>query len=386
MAKTKASTQELKKVDAFKDYKPVRVSQELYQVNRCRWRMSVPAYRLLFALAQSIDYSQNDLFPELGFELSAIFKYLGLENNGRRYERLHEALIEVRREGLDVVTPTKKGGFKYTGYSWITFYEFATDDKYLHIQINDKVKPFLMGLKQYASIQPKYYLKLNTEYQNWFYPYLKNVVKLGKWRVSIEDLKQALYLENTSSYDQKHNKNATEYFLKKVIGIQISEKAKKENQLATAQKRKAKLIEWDYTKDKDGSFIGTLAGITTHTDINATASVEKTGRSYTHIVFFLSEKPRRNALLGVADNDMGKIQQRGRRKRKVTQLADIFSNEFAGNLEVNPAYEKTPQARIKFYSVEELREFGRQTKQTVEQVAKVMRLNKTDDGRYWREV
>lgn len=110
MAKKEGEKTEVKKIDIFKDYKPARISQELYQLNRCQWRMSVPAYRLLFALAQNIDYSQKDLFPELGFELNAIFKYMGLDNNKDKYARLHETLIEVRKERLDIVTQTSRGG------------------------------------------------------------------------------------------------------------------------------------------------------------------------------------------------------------------------------------------------------------------------------------
>lgn len=371
----------IKKVDTFKNYKPVRISQELFQVNRCRWRMSVPAYRLLFALAQSLDYTQKDLFPELGFELNTIFKYLGLDNNKDKYARLQEALIEVRKEGLDIVTPTKNGGVRYSGYSWITSYSFTTDDKLLHIRINDDVKPFLLDLKQYALIQPKYYLKLSTEYQNWFYPYLKNVVKLGKWRIAIEDLKHALYLEKTPSYDSKQNKNATEYFLNRVIGIQVSTKAKNENQAATAAKRKPKFIEWDYTKDKEGNIIGTLAGITANTDINVTASVEKTGRSYTHIIFYLSEKQHKNIINTDVEDDMGKPQQRAKRKKITLQMGDIF----AENLDINPAYEKIPQARIQIYTNEQVLHNAKELNMSVAVFLDKMRLQKMEDGRYYKE-
>lgn len=385
MTEKKRKKVELKKIDTFKDYKPVRISQELYQVNCCRWRMSVPAYRLLFALAQSIDYSQKDLFPELGFELNAIFKYLGLENNGRRYERLQDTLSEIRQGGLDMVTQTSKGTTRYSGYSWITFYEFTTDEKYLRIQINDKVKPFLLDLKQYASIQPKYYLKLSTEYQNWFYPYFKNVVKLGKWRVSIEDLKQALYLEHTPSYNPKKTKNANEKFLTYVIGIQVSAKAKKENQSATASKRKAKLIDWDYVKDKEGNFIGTLAGITANTDINVTASVEKTGRSYSHIVFHLSKKTKKNATNLVVEDDMGKPQQRRKRSRKTSKIGDLFKAEFSGEVEINPVYDKVPEARIQIYTNEQVIKHAKEMNLTLKDFIERMRLIKMEDGRYFKE-
>lgn len=381
MSKKHVAKTELKKVDTFKDYKPVRVSQELYEANKCRWRLSVPAYRLLFALAQSLDYTQKDLFPELGFETEAIFKYLGLDNNGRRYEKLNEALEEVRREGLQIVTHKKNGAIKYSGYSWITSYEFATDDKLVHVRINEDVKPFLLDLKRYASIQPKHYLKLSTEYQNWFYPYFKNVVKLGKWRVSIEDLKQALYLENTASYDPKHNKNANEKFLTYVIGIQISAKAKKENQAATASRRKAKPIEWDYTKDKEGNLTGTLAGITMNTDINVTASVEKTGRSYTHIVFFLSEKQRKNTPNVDVELDMGKPQQKGKRKKAILQMGNIFEGQF----ESNPAFEEAPQARIQIYTKDQILHNSKLLGMSVSTFLEKMRLKPLSDGRYYKE-
>lgn len=83
-------------------------------------------------------------------------------------------------------------------------------------------------------------------------------------------------------------------------------------------KRAAKLIEWDYVIDKKTQKpVGTLAAITQHTDINVTASAVKTGRSYTHLVFFMSEKTatvsnarkEKDASQNQAEADMGKRQQ-----------------------------------------------------------------------------
>lgn len=372
-----AEKKDITKVDTYKDYKPLRVSQELYEVNKCRWRMSVHGYRLLYALAQSIDYNQKDLFPELGFDINIIFKYLGLENNGRRYEVLNDALKDIGENILNIRHEKKSGAIRWTGLAWITKYSFATDDKLLCIRINEDVKPFLLGLKQYALIRPKDYLKLSTEYQNWFYPYFKNVVKLGKWRVSIEDLKLALFLEKSPTYDSKHNKNATEHFLKNVVGIQISGKAKIENQTATAAKRKPKLIEWDYAKDRTGNITGSLAGITSDTDINVTASVEKTGRSYTHIVFFLSEKQHRKATNSDIDIDMGKPQQRRKRSKTSLQMGSIFNEESMSH--------PIPTARIQIYTNEQVLHNAKELNMSVAVFLDKMRLKKMEDGRYYKE-
>lgn len=367
---------EKKEIKDFRDYKPVRVSQELYEVGKVRFKMGVFGYRLLYAIAQSMDYNQKDLFPEYGFDIQAIFKYLKIENSGQKYDILNTALRDISENILNIKTYKKNGAIRWDGMAWITSYSFATDENLLNIQVNEKVKPFLLNLKQYALIRPKDYLNLTTEYQNWFYPYLKNVTKLGKWRVSIEDLKNALFLDKTDSYNPQKNKNAISYFLDRVIGITISQKAKLENQTATRAKRKPKPIEWDYTKDKDGNFTGTLFGITSGTDINVTASVEKTGRSYTHIVFFLSQK-KKQALNVDVETDFGKAQQKGKRTNKVSKIGEMFTPE---NMS-----ETVPTAKVKYYTNEEIKMNAKEFNMTIAVFIEKMRLKPTGDGRYYKE-
>ena len=383
---------QLKKIEKYDPNKVVRISQDLYEVSSYRWRMSTHGYRLLFALVQTIEYAGDDLFPELGFEKQALFKYLGIDTTERKYELLDKILNEVLEKSLHIVRMKKSGARVWMGYSWITSYRLSEDEKYVRIRLNEDVRPFLLNLKKYASIQPKYYLRLSTEYQNWFYPYLKNVVKLGKWTVSIEDLKLALYLENTPTYDTKQYKNATERFLEKVVGIVISQKAKDENRLSKAQKRPQKAVPWDYVQDKSGKFTGTLAGITANTDINVTASVIKTGRSYTHIVFFLSEKvkclsqQRQKELekKNQGETDFGKPQERQSRKGAQT-MQDLFGQQTVPIPEINPAFEKAPSANARFFSPEEIKNGAKQMGLDINGFIQGMRLKKDEEGRYYRE-
>lgn len=376
-----------KEITQYNPNKFVLVSQELFKPEKVRWRMSTLGYRLLFALAQTLDYHTSELFPELGFKKQAIFQYLGLENNNDRYTRLAETLNEIQSKPLRLYEVTKRGAIKWSGYSWITSYHFSTDNDYVVIRLNDDVKGFLLNLKQFAAIQPKYYLRLSTEYQNWFYPYLKNAVKLGKWTVSIEQIKKALDLEDTPSYDPQKNKNANENFLTYVLGIQISEKAKIEQQKAKAEKRAARPIAWNWTTDKTGEPYGTLAGIAKYTDINVTACAVKTGRAYTDIIFFLSEKTRipKNKIgtKEQAENDFGAPQEKGKRKKQVGSMKDIFDGIYAIPLESNPAHEATPQATT-YYDVEKIQAFAKEAQLTFNQVVQKLNLQKDEAGRYWK--
>lgn len=369
----------------------IKVSQELYQVGKMRWKLSTYGYRLLYAIAQATGQDDSPLlFPEIVFEKKEIVKWLGLESNKDWNNELMRTLEEVRKEGLQTAIRKPNGKMLWCGFSWFTSWQIEEDTNRLSVRLNDDVRPFLRNLKQYAQLQPKHYLRLSTEYQNWFYPYFKNVEKLGKWIVNIEDLKQALYLENTSSYDPLQNKNATENFLKRVIGIKVSKAAKEENQLAKAQKRKPRLIDWDYTSDK-GKPCGTLWAITNFTDINVTASVEKEGRSYKYIHFTLSQKGKTKKDKELAktiqsaqkhiDNDMQWQQNRNSRtgNHSVGEMISLFPKE-----EINPATEQTPKI-YSCYSTEHLqaqcKEMGFKT---AKELAKAMNLKQGSDGKWYR--
>ena len=387
----------LQKIEKYNENKVVRVSQELYELEKVRWRMSTLGYRLLFAISQSVSSIEEEILPDVGFEKQSLFKYLGLENNKDRYGRLADTLAEVGQNMLQFATKKKNGAQVWQGYTWITAYNLAVDEKYVQICINPKVRKFLMQLNKYACIQPKYYLKLSSDYQNWFYPYLKNYVKVHQWKVSIDDLKNALELNDSPTYDPMKNKNANERFLSDVIGIRINDKVKAEQRAAKAEKRAAKLIEWDYAIDKKTKKpTGTLSAITQHTDLNVTACAVKTGRNYTHIVFFISEKvatisrsrKEKEASANQAENDMGKRQQTRKRSSKNQDMRaimqDMFNNEPTAQAIPNPAFLPMPEKEPKRYNYDEgqIREMARLSKMTFAQMVEKLKLLHDENGYY----
>lgn len=388
---------QVQKIEKYNENKVVRVSQELYQLDKIRWRMSTLGYRLLFAISQSVSSIEEEILPDVGFDKQSLFKYLGLDNNNDKYNRLAETLAEVGQNMLQFATKKKNGAQVWQGYTWITAYNLAMDEKYVQICINPKVRQFLMQLNKYACIQPKYYLKLSSDYQNWFYPYFKNYVKLHQWKVSIDDLKNALELTESPTYDPKKNKNANERFLSDVIGIRINGKVKAEQRAAKAEKRTAKLIEWDYVTDKNTKKVtGTLAAISQFTDINVTACAVKTGRSYTHLVFFMSEKTtsisrnrkEQEAAKNQAENDMGKRQQPRKRSAKNQDMKaimqDLFSSEPTAQAIPNPAYDPMPEKAPKRfnYDEEQVREMARLAKMTFQQMVEKLKLEHDENGYY----
>ena len=180
--------------------KPIKISSELYNIEKCRWKMSTYGYRMLFAISQCVE--ENMLFREISIPKNMLFKYLGLEKSNRKYELLLDALTEIQSSGIELRSTNESGKRRWIGMSWITMYDFSEGGKLVYLDINDKAIPFLCALKQYALVQPKTYLKLFTDYQNWLYPLLKMRTKIGRWEVSIDYIYESLDLEHTKSYSK----------------------------------------------------------------------------------------------------------------------------------------------------------------------------------------
>lgn len=295
---------------SFDANKNVAISSELYDISHYRWKMSTMGYRTLFAVAQGMDRSTDS--SELRIRKDAMFDYLGLATTNRKYEMLADALREVRVSGLDFCSVNKRGKRTWEGHSWISDYKLSEEDPFVHIKVNDNVMQFLIRLKQFALIQPKNYLRLSTDYQNWFYPFLK--LRLGapdgRWEVSIDDLAEALSLETNfvkkvvvtdsekktilvpqpSKAYARDNKDRVGNILKRVIGITPSAAYKKEMAEAKKEGRDMRFRAWDYVKGADGQPTGTIYTISKETDIDVVAMAVKEGRSYSKVVFYIREK------------------------------------------------------------------------------------------------
>ena len=324
--------------------KAAHISTEIFVYGRTRWRMKVRPFRLLMMVCQAISSEKGQLpiFPEYVFPLEKVFTYLGLEKTKGRYDLLAEDLREFLSSCVEIKSYTKRGAQRWTGTSFITWYLLDEEESVLSIQINEKARDYLFGMNRWCSMQPKFYLRLSTEYQNWFYTFLRKELYFNpKIIVEISALKEMLYLDKTPSYNMTENPNANDNFFKRVIGIRKPKDWK--------YTPKGKNTPWEYTKDSRGEYTGALAGITMYTDMNVTAYPVKTGRSYTAIVFEISSKAKvlteatkvrvRKESSKHDIQDMGKPTRQGRSK-KLQTIADLFQDTPVIQKEKNPIIEK----------------------------------------------
>lgn len=369
-------------VEKFNPNSSAKVSSLLYDIKKVRWNMSTYGYRMLFAMAQGI--TQQDLFCEYDIPKDTLFKYLGLDNTGRKHELLRDTLSEVMSKGLEICTVNKKNGKRtWSGTSWITDYRFSEENNHVWIKINENAMPYLFAVQQYGEIKPKNYLKLSTDYQNWFYPLFKKAVNIGRWEMTIDEIREALNLDAQDSYNKKKSRNANMNILRWVLGIEISEAAKNEPKLAKAEKRQPHMIPWNYIKDKNGEPTGTLATISKETDINVRACVLKEGRSFNKVIFLIDwkveemsptqRKKMEEKIRNSAEMDMGKRQDLENRGRGEDLLV------------AEPQQEpELPKITPRFYEFNELYKFAYEAGVEFDEFVKMGRFEQHSNGKWFK--
>jgi hypothetical protein len=377
--------------DKISKDKVAKISTDLFLYGKTRWRMSVRPFRLLCMVAQTLSSEkespgQLSLFKtEYTYSPAKVFEYLGLENTNQRYELLISDMLELMETVIQYKTVSKRGAIRWKGINLLSYCDIDEETGRIVVQINESARDYLVGMNRWCALQPKYYLKLSTEYQNWFYVFLKKEAGVQpSITVDIDTLKEMLCIDNLKTYDPEQSKNANEYFFRKVLGI---EKPK-----GWKYKPQGKNEPWDYTRDKDKEVVGTLGTITKETDINVSAFPIKEGRTYTKVRFDISRKKAtlskveqeqlHKKLTAFDIDDMGKPERKGRSKAKKPQsMADMFSSTPLVEEHKNPMADigSIPSAKT-IIPAKSVRETARHLNMTADQLATRLGYRKREDG------
>jgi plasmid replication initiation protein len=337
------------------------ISNEVFDNNR--YKLSTHAQRLLFTLIQNLDTESTlDLFPEWEIDMGVVFKYMGLEQSNNRYEIVQKAFFEMATNPLQELSfRTNSGVARWKVIPWFSA-EFDPDkSESIKITFQDGIKPYLLKLKaNFCQIKISYLKKLSTQYSTWLYPLVKSHYDRKKqfsqvvvFEISIQRLKEFVYVENEKSYNPKKTSAANRNFISTVIGVC----------------RNSTTTKWDYirirykTKDNPAKekYSGALYDISQNTDITVTAIALKTGRSYDRIQFTVIGKEKKVSK-ALKTKTTGAETEREKKIIKYTSsfysAIEVLENESGRKVSIGELmsyYEKTFNVRVAF-SVTPLKE------------------------------
>ncbi|MBK5247551.1 MAG: replication initiation protein, partial [Peptostreptococcaceae bacterium] len=210
-----------------------KVSREILDKNY-RMNLGLHAQKLLYGLASCLEESET-MFPEWQIHIDGLFKYMNIENTNKRYDIVRDAIVEIAKNPLEY----RINGKKWGGWSWLSMWKFdAESSNYVTISFGEKIKPFMLGLKEYCRLEARYYIELSSNYSMWLYPLLRNVANKREafLELTLKEIRELTYNEKTAAYISEKSKDANRNLLSRVIGIEKKRGAKYYSPVETVTK------------------------------------------------------------------------------------------------------------------------------------------------------
>ncbi len=233
-------------------------------IENCRYSLSPEAFKIIMGLSQSIDYT-NELFPEFEVDIKALFKFLKLDDkDGNRYEIVRHAFENILDNPLKYRVDQKNWG----GVPWLSYMFNDKISSRVRISFHPDIAPFLLAFKKathkgfiegYTKMLPKFYERFESKYATYLYPLFKKWQDTDKWK-TVEYKKTIEWLKE-KTFTEKSYKTNTGDWIKRVINPAIDEiNSKSELDVIRISRENKNLLS------------------------------EGMGKSYTHVIFFVSTK------------------------------------------------------------------------------------------------
>lgn len=160
------------------NYNPTReviLSNEI--IENCRYKLNTNGFILLMGLSQTIDYTQ-EIWPEFELDINGLFNLFNIsESNGKRYDVVREAFENILDNPLKIRSSNKK----WSGIPWLSYEYDESISTRVKVSFHPKIIPYLLAFKEaiiirnkalgYTKLLPKHYIKFQSDYSIWFYPF-----------------------------------------------------------------------------------------------------------------------------------------------------------------------------------------------------------------------
>lgn len=215
-------------------------------------------HRIVASLIAQIERGQES-FETQRVSLRAIMERAGVESTEifRKAKEICDRLVE---KGIGISTYDEEKGRIYTAYTLFRKCRYIEQEGVIEAQFEEEMRPFLLQLKnRFTMYSLNFFLQLPSRHSMRIYELLKMREDLGAMRISVEEFRETLGLENSYEYftDLKRH---------------VIEKARKQ--------------------------------ISEYTDIEFTYKVEREGRSAERLRFFVRKNNEEDPALQEAQTDI----------------------------------------------------------------------------------
>lgn len=241
MKKAKTTTRSiLNEVIDIKNARNNLVVKSNTLIQNTRFNLSVQEQKIILYLISKIEPT-DEMFKEYEFDLKHLCDICGIEYNGKNYQNFKNSIKCLADSSFWLIA--ENGGEVLC--RWIEKAYISKNNTSIRIRLDNDLMPYLLTLKSnFTMYELENTLQMQSKYSIRLYELLKSYAYLGKYVVSVEELKKLL--------------NSAKYELYRDFRINVIDKAIKE--------------------------------INEYTDIDITYNPIRTSRTITDIEFIIKKK------------------------------------------------------------------------------------------------
>lgn len=192
-------------------------------------------HRIVAALIAQIDRGQES-FEKQTVSLRSIMERAGVESTEifRKAKEICDRLIE---KGIGVSTYDEERGQVYTAYTLFRECRYVEREGVIEAKFEEEMRPFLLQLKnRFTMYSLNCFLRLPSRHSMRIYELLKMREDLGAMRISVEEFRKTLGLEDSYEYFTDLKRHVVEKARKQVAehtDIEFTYKVEREGRKAT---------------------------------------------------------------------------------------------------------------------------------------------------------
>lgn len=166
---------------------------------RARHSFTTTEQRILVSMVAKLDRGTTE-FPVQKIRIDDICELAGTDSSNM-YRRIDEITDNLVEKTVDIRKRDEEG--RETGFRKYPVFQTCEYDKgsgYIRAQFNDKMSPFLLRLKERFTLYlVTVFLRLRSKYSTQIYEILKMRQGLCRYKVSVEEFRRTLNLEDKYS-------------------------------------------------------------------------------------------------------------------------------------------------------------------------------------------
>lgn len=159
-------------------------------VRTLRYDLSVSEQKLIIYLISKLCAEDKD-FKKITFSIAEYCQILGVQKNGREYERIKNSIKQLRDKSYWIKDGNTEILFAWLDTAKITKYESV------ELVLSEALRPYLLELrKNFTAYELINVLCLRSKYSIRLYELFKSYLWMGYWEVTVNDFRELMFIKD----------------------------------------------------------------------------------------------------------------------------------------------------------------------------------------------